>query len=130
MASHICLTTAPIYKSLKYIFQQQNRRSFWPTCNKTKCHLDVTVRTSRLERRTGDRIPLRQLRFGTLAIPFTPLRQRLSEETRKAIGPFYLMFVPGEVKDPTSLHWKSCVTSRGRHQFLRRTTLCMIFKFE
>ena len=33
----------------------------------------------------------------------------LSEETLKAIGPFYLVSMPGEVKDPTSLHWK-CVT--------------------
>ena len=29
--------------------------------------------------------------------------QCLSEETLKAVGPFYL--VPGEVKDPTSSHW-------------------------
>ncbi len=31
------------------------------------------------------RIPLRQLRFGTLAIPFTPLCHCLSEESLKAI---------------------------------------------
>ena len=37
-----------------------------------------------------------QLRFGTLAIPFTPL---------KAVGPFYLVSMPGEVKYPNSLHW-------------------------
>ena len=44
---------------------------------------------------TGDRtvpsrvgIPLRQLRFGTLVIPFTPLYQCLSDETLKAVGPF------------------------------------------
>ena len=35
------------------------------------------------------RILLRQLRFGTLAIPFTPLCQCVSEETLKAVGPFY-----------------------------------------
>ena len=46
-----------------------------------------------------------KLRFGTLAIPFTPLRQCLSEETLKAVGPFYLVSMPGEVKDPTSPHW-------------------------
>ena len=41
-------------------------------------------------------------RFGTLAIPFTPLCQCLSEETLKeAVGPFYLVSMPGEVKDPT-----------------------------
>ena len=33
----------------------------------------------------------------------------LSEETLNAVGPFYLVSMPGEVKDPTSLHWK-CVT--------------------
>ena len=43
------------------------------------------------------RIPLRKLHFGTLAIPFTPL-------ALKAVGPFYLVSMPGEVKDPTSLH--------------------------
>ena len=37
-----------------------------------------------------------------LAIPFTTLCQCLSEETLKAVGPFYLVSMPGEVKDPTS----------------------------
>ena len=46
-----------------------------------------------------------QLRFGTLAILFTPLCQYLSEETLKAVGPFYLVSMPGEVKDPTSPDW-------------------------
>ena len=32
-----------------------------------------------------------QLRFGT--------------ETLKAVGPFYLVSMPGELKDPTSPHW-------------------------
>ena len=41
------------------------------------------------------RIPLRQLRFGTLAILFTPLCKCLSEETLKAVGPFYLVSMPG-----------------------------------
>ena len=36
--------------------------------------------------------------FGTLAILFTP------NETVKAVGPFYLVSMPGEVKDPTSPH--------------------------
>ena len=35
----------------------------------------------------------------------------LSDETLKAVGSFYLVSMPGEVKDPTSLHWK-CVTCR------------------
>ena len=61
---------------------------------------------------TGDRTVLAgfeshcgKLRFGTLAIPFTPLCQCLSEETLKAVGPFYRVSMPGEVKDPTSPHW-------------------------
>ena len=29
----------------------------------------------------------------------------LSEDTLKAVGPFYMLSMPGEVKDPTSLHW-------------------------
>ena len=32
-------------------------------------------------------------------IPFTPLCQCLSDETLKALGPFYLVSMPGEVKD-------------------------------
>ena len=52
------------------------------------------------------RVPLRKtFRFGTLAIPFTPLCQCLSEEAVKAVGPFYLVSMPGEIKDPTSPHW-------------------------
>ena len=47
-----------------------------------------------------------QLRFGTLAIPFTPPGpgQCLSEETLKAVRPFYLVSMSGEVKYPTSPH--------------------------
>ena len=45
------------------------------------------------------------LRVGTLAIPFTPPCQCLSDETLKAVGPFYLVSISGEVKDPTSPHW-------------------------
>ena len=44
--------------------------------------------------------------FGTLPIPFTPLCQCLSDETVEAVGPnFYLVSMPGEVKDPASPHW-------------------------
>ena len=38
----------------------------------------------------------------------------LLEETLEAVGPFYLVSMPREVKDPTSLHCK-CVTCRGLH---------------
>ena len=47
-----------------------------------------------------------------LAIPFT----RFASVFRRRHGPFYLVFMPGEVKDVTSLHWK-CVTCRGLHTF-------------
>ena len=36
----------------------------------------------------------------------------LSEETLKAVGPFYLVSMAGEVKDPTR---GKCVTRRGLH---------------
>ena len=48
---------------------------------------------------------VKTFRFGTLAIPFTLLCQCLSDEAVKAVGPFYLVSMPGEVKDPTSPHW-------------------------
>ena len=48
---------------------------------------------------------VKTFRFGTLAIPFTPPCQCLSDETLKAVGPFYLVSMPEEVKDPTSPHW-------------------------
>ena len=41
----------------------------------------------------------------SLPIPLTLLCQCLSDETLKAVGPFYLVSMPGDVKDPTSLHW-------------------------
>ena len=47
------------------------------------------------------RILLAELRLRTLAIQFNLLCQCLSEETLKAVGPFYLVSMPGEVKDPT-----------------------------
>ena len=44
---------------------------------------------------TGDRTvdgssptSVKKIRFGTFAIPFTPLCQCLSDETVKAVGPF------------------------------------------
>ena len=43
--------------------------------------------------------------FGTLAIPFTPLCQCLSDESVKSVGPFYLVSMPWELKYPTSPHW-------------------------
>ena len=60
---------------------------------------------------TGDSRPgsnptsVKTFRFGTFAIPFTPLCQCLSEETLKTVGPYYLVSMPGEVKDPNSPRW-------------------------
>ena len=66
-------------------------------------------------RRSGTGFESRNLiRFRTLAIPFTPLCQCLSEKTLKAC-PFYLVSMPGEVKYPTSPHWNTCATCRGLH---------------
>ena len=54
------------------------------------------------------------LRFGTLAISFTPPCQCLSDETLvkavalplvPSISSIYLVSMPGEVKVPTSPHW-------------------------
>ena len=51
--------------------------------------------------------------FGTLAIPL--LCQCLSDETLKAVGPFYLVSMPGEVKDPTSAHWNVSLVDSTSH---------------
>ena len=56
----------------------------------------------RLERATDNReVTCLNPTEETLAISFTPLCQCLSEETLKAVGPFYLVSMTGEVKDPT-----------------------------
>ena len=55
-----------------------------------------------------------------------PLCQCLSEETLKSCRSFYLVCMPGEVKDPTSLHWK-CVTvvdSTTHSNLTSRVRLC------
>ena len=42
------------------------------------------------------------IRFKTLALNIRDYESLcLSEETLKAVGPFYLVSMPGEVKDPT-----------------------------
>ena len=63
---------------------------------------------------TGDRTvdgssatSVKNVLFGTLAIPFTPLCQCLSDETLKAVVLFYLVSMPGEVKYPISPHWNA-----------------------
>ena len=44
----------------------------------------------------------------------TPLCKCLSEEEKlKAVGPFYMVYMPGEVKYPHP--GGKCVTSRGLH---------------
>ena len=49
--------------------------------------------------------------FGNSVYPSLPVS---FGETLKAVGPFYLVSIPGEVKDPTSPHWNVPITpSRG-----------------
>ena len=74
---------------------------------------------SGLEHWTGDRVvhgsnpaAVTSLRnFGNSVYPALPVY-------------FYLVSMPGEVKDPTSLHWK-CVTCRGLHHPLLETHAIM-----
>ena len=58
---------------------------------------------------------LAALSFGTLAIPFTQLCQCVLEETPKAVGSFYLVSTPGEVKYPHTGQGGGgkCVICRG-----------------
>ena len=53
------------------------------------------------------RVPLREKNFSlrNFGNSVYPACQCLSDETVKAVGPFYLVSMPGEVKDPTSPHW-------------------------
>ena len=75
---------------------------------------------SGLEHWTGDRVVLGSNPASELwQFRLPRFCQCLSEETLKAIGPFYLVI--GEVKDPNSLHW-TFVTCRGLHHAYRRTT--------
>ena len=58
---------------------------------------------------SGPRFKNTCCRFETWAISF----MCLSEETLKAVGPFYLVSMPGEVKDPMqgngkNLSWTQC----------------------
>ena len=60
----------------------------------------------RLECATDDRVvtgsnPIGPALETLVAISFTPLCLCLSEETLKAVGPFYLVSVPEELKYPT-----------------------------
>ena len=79
------------------------------------------------------RIPLRQLRFGTLAIPFTPLCQCLSEETIKAVGSFYMVSMQEGSKiahqsalEMCNLSWTPSLLDKDNCKI----TLCIILKFE
>ena len=53
--------------------------------------------------------------FERVAIPLTLLCQCLSDETLKAVGPFYLVSMPGEVKYPTSPHWNVSLVDSTSH---------------
>ena len=50
-------------------------------------------------------ISVKTFLFGTFGNSVYPACQCLSDETVKAVGPFYLVSMPGEVKYPTSPHW-------------------------
>ena len=67
--------------------------------------------------------------FGNSIYPASKC-QCLSEETLKAVGPFYLLSMPVEVKDPTSLHWKCLTFVQLDSRTTIKTTLCIILKFE
>ena len=75
-----------------------------------------------LERWTGDRVVLSSdpavetlLRnFGNSVYPTLPVSFRWNTKSRRALLSGVYDSMPGEVKDPTNLHWK-CVTSRGLH---------------
>ena len=58
-----------------------------------------------LERTTDDRVVAgtnpTEAAWKLWQFQFTPLSQCLSEEMLKVVGPFYLVSMAGEVKDPT-----------------------------
>ena len=56
---------------------------------------------------------VKTFRFGTLAIPFTPLCQCLSDETLEAVGPFYLVSARGSKRSHQSAQEMS--NCRGLH---------------
>ena len=107
--------TGIIYRCTLRFYQNTLCPVAWPFNMKCIIHFNVWARwPSGLERWLGLAIgrfrPVFEshygkLRFGTLAIPFTPLCHCLSEETLEAVGPFYLVSMPGEVKYPTSPYW-------------------------
>ena len=67
----------------------------------------LTRGLSGLEHMTGDRVVLRTNPAGGTSLQnfgnfvHSHFCQCLSEKTLKAVGPFYLVSMPGEVKDPT-----------------------------
>ena len=75
-----------------------------------------------------------KLRFGTLAIPFTPLCQCLSEETLKAVDPLESgVYARGSKRSHQSA--LECVTivdstTLREGQSSVNITLCIILKFE
>ena len=68
--------------------------------NKTNASLCVQLLSEWFESHFSKNCSLRN--FGNSVYPAC---QCLSDETVKAVGPFYLVSMPGVVKDPTSPHW-------------------------
>ena len=66
----------------------------------------------------GTRVQDHLCHFEAWAISVTPLCPCLWEETVKAVGPFYLGSMPGELKDPMQGNEKTCgglINSREGH---------------
>ncbi len=87
---------------------QYRKATTTPECRKGRKKLFISYKPAK-----SDEIPAQAcdiIRFKNLALNIRDcLSLCLSEETLKPVGPFYLVSMPGEVKDPTSPHWK-CVT--------------------
>ena len=67
--------------------------------------MDLGSKPPVVEHRTfsveGTRVQNVSFKTTSAVSKLTPLCICLSEETVKAVGPFYLVPIPGEVKDPT-----------------------------
>ena len=89
------ILVAPFFTVLK-------KKQTWPRRSLTSILVCRDAVAQRLEGATDNRVVtgsnLTLGRLETLANSFTPLSQCLSEETLKAVGPFYLVSMPGDVK--------------------------------
>ena len=110
-----CVTVSQCYVNLQdffiYSFIRRGYNSYilsFSRINKTLYLVEtVRCRSGLLERSTGDRGVLGSSpgRAASELWQFrlTHLQLCISRETIKAVGPFYLVSMPGEVKDPTQV---------------------------